>query len=109
VLDDLERRYGVLRGDVEAGELPGVDAVTPVIDFSDWLVVVKDTLPEQTAYLIAETLIDDRSGFEKSYTHRPWKESPLSYPIEPRKVAQTAPVRLHLGAQRFYEQRGLLT
>jgi TRAP-type uncharacterized transport system substrate-binding protein len=109
VLEDLERRYGILRGDVQPGELPGVTQVTPEIEFSDWVVVVRESLPAETAYLIAQVLIDDRASFERTYTHRPLHESPLHYPIDPVSVARTNPVPLHPGARAFYRERGLLS
>ncbi|MBV9439205.1 MAG: hypothetical protein JOZ24_04355 [Candidatus Eremiobacteraeota bacterium] len=108
VLDDLRERYGIERGDIEPGEFAGVTERLPQIEFSDWLFVVRDDMPEELAYLIAQVLIDDRAAFERQYTHRPLRESPLHYPIEPAKVCRTAPVPLHPGAERFYRERDLL-
>lgn len=108
VLADLHDRYGIERADIASGEFPGVDSLIPVVEFSDWLVVVRDDMSDRLAGLIAEVLVDDRAAFERSYLARPHKESPLNYPIVPEKVARTGAVPLHPGAELFYRERNLL-
>lgn len=108
VLSDLEQRYGVTRVTVPAGEYAGVDVDTPTVDFSDWMVLARADMPDKVAGLLAEVMLDERSEMEKRYTHRPLKESPMLYPVEPAFMCRTEPVPLHDGARDFYTGRGLL-
>lgn len=108
VLDDLERRYGMTSVTIPAGEYEGVDTDTPTLDFSDWMVLVRADMPDETAALLAEVMLDERAEMEKRYTHRPLKESPMLYPIDAGFLCHTNPAPLHDGARRFFESRGLL-
>ena len=108
VLDDLHRRYGFERADIEPGEYPGVESSVPAVDFSQWLLIVRDDLPEHVAHLIAQVIVENRGDFEAQYRARPAKESPLHYPIEPGEIWKTAPVPLHAGAARYYRELGVM-
>jgi TRAP-type uncharacterized transport system substrate-binding protein len=107
-LEELHTDYALKPFTVEPGYFEGQEEPIRTIDFSDWLVCVREDLDEGVAYLIAKVLVERRKEFENRYTHRPLKESPLAYPILPEKVAETDPVPLHPGAERYYRERGVL-
>lgn len=108
VLEELHRRYGFERADIEPGEYPGVDAPVPAVDFSQWLLIVRDDMPDAVAHLIAQVIVENRGDFEAQYRARPAKESPLHYPIEPAEIWKTAPVPLHAGAAQYYRELGVM-
>lgn len=77
------------------------------LDFSDFLVLVRNDLPEDVAYLLTWCLVETRYSIEAQYTHIPPEKSPLSYPLIPAKMAQTS-IPLHPGARRYYLEAGHL-
>jgi hypothetical protein len=107
VLDQLERDYGWPRGTLPAGYLPGLDAPLETLDFSDFLVTVRADLPDEVAHLLAWCLGETRAALERQYRHLPPDRSPVSYPLDPVKMART-PIPLHPGAARYYQDHGYL-
>jgi TRAP-type uncharacterized transport system substrate-binding protein len=77
----------------------------PAVDFSDFIVTVRDDMPEDVAFLLTWCLVETREHIERLYAHIPPERSPLNYPFEPSRMANT-PLPLHPGAQRYYEQAG---
>ncbi|SCV46967.1 uncharacterized protein FFB14_09505 [Fusarium fujikuroi] len=90
-----------------AGFWPSLTEPLPCLDFSDFVVLVRDDLPEDVAHLLTWCLVETRAGIESQYHHLPPEKSPLTYPLVPRKIAQS-PVPLHRGAQRYYREAGIL-
>jgi TRAP transporter TAXI family solute receptor len=109
VLDALRERYGYQQADIEAGEFRGTDKPVPTLDWSQWLVIVREDLPDEVAHLMTQVIVEDRADFESKYKHLPVLESALYYPIRPEELGMTAPVPLHPGAERYYREQGLLT
>ncbi|PMD40296.1 hypothetical protein L207DRAFT_511813 [Hyaloscypha variabilis F] len=79
----------------------------PALDFSDFLVVVRDDLPDDVAYLLTWCLVEQRGAIEAQYKHIEPERSPLSYPLEPAKMAKPS-LPLHPGAERYYKEHGHL-
>ncbi|KAI9372220.1 hypothetical protein BJX61DRAFT_553076 [Aspergillus egyptiacus] len=77
------------------------------LDFSDFVVLVRDDLAEDVAHLLTWCLVETRSAIEAQYRHLPPERSPLTYPLDPWKMART-PVPLHEGAKRYYRDSGYL-
>jgi TRAP-type uncharacterized transport system substrate-binding protein len=77
------------------------------LDFSDFVVLVRDDLPEDVAHVLTWCLVETRDSIEAQYRHIRPEKSPLSYPLDPAKMAQT-PIPLHPGARRYYVQAGHL-
>jgi uncharacterized protein len=82
---------------------------TPITatDFSDFLLVVRDDMPEDVAHLLTWCLVETRVEIERQYRHLPPNRSPLSYPLMPSAMARTS-LPLHPGARRYYEEAGHL-
>jgi TRAP-type uncharacterized transport system substrate-binding protein len=108
VLEELSQRYGYQRADIQPGEFRGVDEPVSTLDWGQWLVVVREDLPEAVAHLMTQVIVEDRADFEVKYKHLPVEHSPLHYPIRPEALGDTAPVPLHAGAARYYREQGLL-
>ncbi|KAF9888224.1 hypothetical protein FE257_009219 [Aspergillus nanangensis] len=72
----------------------------PALDFSDFVVLVRDDLPDDVAYLLTWCLVERKSAIEQQYRHLRPDRAPLSYPLDPVKMAQS-PVPLHDAARRF--------
>ncbi|MFJ6900685.1 TAXI family TRAP transporter solute-binding subunit [Streptomyces hokutonensis] len=93
-------------------ELSWPDAVVPddyfpgaarfrTLDFSDFLVLTREDLPEDLAYAIAWILGETRHVIESQYRHLPPDRSPVTYPLDPVAMG-TTPIPLHPGAARYY-------
>ncbi|HLQ31743.1 MAG TPA: TAXI family TRAP transporter solute-binding subunit [Chloroflexota bacterium] len=108
VLDQLERDFGWPRAVLPAGYFRGLEEPLPTLDFSDFLVLARMDMPDDVAYLIAWCLVETRAKLEAQYRHIPPERSPVTYPLEPAKIAATA-IPLHPGAASYYASAGLLT
>lgn len=103
----LEQELGMGNNPVPAGFWANVEEEMPALDFSDFVIVVRDDLPEEVAYLLTWCLSETRKKIEAAYKHIPPHKSPLSYPLDPIRMAK-ASIPLHSGAESFYKQFGYL-
>jgi TRAP-type uncharacterized transport system substrate-binding protein len=106
-LAHLERTTGLRANPLPADYLPGQHAATAALDFSDFVLVVRDDMPEDVAHLITWCLVETRGTLERYYRHLPPERSPLSYPVIPELMTAT-PLPLHPGAERYYRSQGYL-
>jgi uncharacterized protein len=106
-LDELERGFGWQRANVPIDRFPGLTAPFQALDFSDFLLFCRDDFPDDIAYVVAALLCETPEILENQYRHIPPKDSPVTYPLEPRKMAATS-IPLAKGAERYYRQRGYL-
>lgn len=104
----LQRELALDSREVNAGHLRGIDQAIQAVDFSGWLVVARDDLPDEIAETLATILTETSDFFERQYAHLPPRFSPLAYPISPEKLA-AVPIPLHEGAQRHFRSLGLAT
>jgi TRAP-type uncharacterized transport system substrate-binding protein len=88
---------------VPAGYLRGLDVDLLTLDYSDFIMLCRDDLPDDVASLLAWCMIETRSNLERQYRHLPPERSAITYPIDPVKVA-TVSIALHPGAARCYEE-----
>jgi hypothetical protein len=79
----------------------------PTLDFSDFLMIARSDLPEDIAHMIAWCLCEKRAVLERMYRHIPPERSPVTYPLEPKKIATTS-INLHPGAARYYREAKLI-
>ncbi|KAL6247645.1 hypothetical protein RBB50_004993 [Rhinocladiella similis] len=79
----------------------------PALNFSDFVILVRDDMSAEVAYMLTWCLVETRDLIERTYKHMPPSRSPLTYPLEPAKMLKT-PVPLHVGARRYYVQANLL-
>jgi TRAP-type uncharacterized transport system substrate-binding protein len=86
---------------VDAGYLPGLTEDLLTLDFSDFVVLCRQDLPDDVAYLAAWCMVKTRRALEAQYAHIPRDHSPVTYPLIPADMART-PVPLHPAAARAY-------
>lgn len=101
-LASLEEEFGWPRAILGAGYLRGVDRDLPTLDFSDFVLLVREEMDEELAYLLAWCMGETRDALEVQYRHLPPERSPVTYPLDPKTMGRT-PVALHPGAARYYE------
>jgi len=106
-LETLSKEHGWRRNDLPKGYFSSLKADTPALDFSDFVIVVRDDMPARIAHLLTWCLVETKSLIENQYRHIPADRSPVSYPFDPVKMART-PIPLHSGARRYYRDAGYL-
>jgi TRAP-type uncharacterized transport system substrate-binding protein len=106
-LSEVETKFAWRRAEVTADRFPGLPGPFQALDFSDFLLVCRDDFPDDIAYVIASLLCETSEILESQYRHIPPKDSPVTYPLRPRKIA-TTPIPLAIGAERYYRQNGYL-
>jgi uncharacterized protein len=106
-LDALTRDLYLQPNPLPAGFLPGQSAPAAALDFSDFVVVVRDDMPDDVAYTLTWCLVETRATLERQYQHLPADHSPLSYPLQPQRMARPS-LPLHPGAERYYRAAGHL-
>jgi TRAP transporter TAXI family solute receptor len=107
VLKELERKLGWGRRTVPAGYHRGMERAVTTVDFSDFLVLCREDLPDDVAYLLAWAMCETREILERQYRHLPPERSSVTWPLDPLKIARTS-IPLHEGARRYYEEAGYL-
>ncbi len=105
-LENLQKSLGLGTNPLPAGWWSNLDHELPALDYSDFVIFVRDDLPKEVAYLLTWCLVETRHLLEGQYKHIPPEKSPLTYPLDPRKMAKT-PVPLHDGAKEYYEKTDL--
>ncbi|OVZ64911.1 hypothetical protein CDO44_01540 [Pigmentiphaga sp. NML080357] len=103
----LREAHGFPANRLPAGYWKNLETPLDALDFSDFLVLVRDDMDEEVAHLLTWCLVETRAAIERQYRHLPAQRSPLSYPLEPARMARP-PIALHAGAQRYYREAGLL-
>jgi TRAP-type uncharacterized transport system substrate-binding protein len=99
--EELHWPRGILRG----GYLPGCDHDVLTLDFSSFLVLVHEDMPDDVAYLLTWCMVHTAHAIERQYHHIPSERSPLNYPFVPEHMRAT-PIELHPAAARVYDELG---
>ena len=105
-LSSLQASLGLGTNNLPAGWWDNLTHELPALDFSDFVLFVRDDMPKEVAYLLTWCLVETRQMLEGQYKHIQPEKSPLSYPLQPHKMAQT-PVPLHEGAKEYYSTADL--
>jgi uncharacterized protein len=106
-LRDVEEKFAWRRAQVPADRFPGLPGPFEALDFSDFLLFCRDDFPDDIAYVIAAILCETPDILESQYRHIPPKDSPVTYPLQPKKIAATS-IPLAKGAERYYREHGYL-
>lgn len=106
VLKNLQQSLGLGINPLPAGFWSNLSNDLPAMDFSDFVLLVRDDMPKEVAYLLTWCLVETRHLLEGQYKHIKLERSPLTYPLDPKKMAQT-PVPLHDGAKEYYSKADL--
>lgn len=102
-LSTLEQELGWPRAVLRAGYLPGLEEDLPTLDFSSFLVMVHEEMPDDVAYLLTWCMVHKAHAIERQYHHIPSERSPLNYPFQPGRMRDT-PIPLHPAAARCYDE-----
>jgi uncharacterized protein len=108
VLVAMTRDYRWLMATLPAGYLTGMNAEFMTLDFSNFLMIAREDLLDDVAYLLAWCMCERREVLERFYAHIPPERSPVTYPLVPAKIA-TTPIPLHPGAERYYCDAKVIT
>ncbi len=103
MLATMMQDYQWPRAMLPSGYLKGIDGELTTLDFSDFLMIAREDLPDDVAYLLAWCMCERRDVIERFYRHIPPERSPVTYPLVPAKIAHTS-IPLHPGAERYYRQ-----
>jgi TRAP-type uncharacterized transport system substrate-binding protein len=90
---------------VDAGYLPGLTGDLRTLDFSDFVLLCREDLADDIAYLAAWCMVKTRRALEAQYAHLPQDHSPVTYPLVPADLAR-APIPLHPAAASAYADCG---
>jgi uncharacterized protein len=105
-LAELERRLGWPSSPVPEGWWPEREVTGPQLDFSDFLVITDERVPEELVHLISWCLYETRPSLERHYRHLPPERAGVTYPLVPEAMANV-PIPLHDGARRYLEEAGI--
>jgi uncharacterized protein len=106
-LERLHKAFGYGRNPLPAGYWNALTEPLSALDFSDFLILVRDDMPDEVAHLLTWCAVEARSELERQYMSLPVNRSPVTYPFDPKKMARTA-IPLHPGAARYYTEAGHL-
>jgi TRAP-type uncharacterized transport system substrate-binding protein len=87
---------------VPAGYLPTLDHDLTTLEFSDFLLLCREDLPDEVVRLAAWCMIATRGALEVQYQHIPGDRSPLNHPLVPASIRSTV-LPLHPAAAAAYE------
>ncbi|KAK7177864.1 hypothetical protein PSPO01_16087 [Paraphaeosphaeria sporulosa] len=79
----------------------------PAVEFSDFIIIVRDDMPDDIAYQLTWCLNETKATLESQYKHMPPERSPLTYPLDGFAMAKPS-LPLHPAAERYYKEAGYL-
>lgn len=108
VLKKMSADYGFKKEIFPQGTFPGITEDIPCIDFSDWLLFVRDDMPDDLAYQITRIVVEMRKQiFEFAFRNLPEAECNLALPIDPKEIwKNVGGIPLHPAAGRYYREQG---
>ncbi len=106
-LKTIEKVTGLPGAPVAAGYWKNLKEDFLAVEFLDFLLMCRDDMPEDVAYLIAWIMTVKKSKIEVAYLGFPQHKSPITVPMVPQDMATTV-FPLHPGAERFYREHGYL-
>ena len=108
VAEQLEQEYGWPFVTVPANEYPNQPEPFLAPNFADWLVCVRADMDDDLAYRIAQIVVEQREDLDQRQSYGSVMFTPFApYSIDPDRAAEMS-IPLHPGAQRYYEEAGLL-
>ncbi|MHB8566252.1 MAG: TAXI family TRAP transporter solute-binding subunit [Nitrososphaerales archaeon] len=109
ILLNLDRDYGIKSSKLTKGMLRGIEQDIPCIDFSEWLMFVRDDMPFDLAYSLTKIFVEKRKElFEFYYRDLPLERMDIVCPIDPYKVWQNVGIPLHPAAEKYYKEHGYM-
>jgi hypothetical protein len=106
-LSAVEAQFKWQRMEIPANRFAGVTEPFQALNFSDFLLFCRDDFPDDLSYEIASILCETTDLLESQYRHIPPVDSPITYPLQPRKIATTS-IPQASGAKQYYQDKQLL-
>jgi uncharacterized protein len=106
-LSQVEDKFKWNRVNIPADRFPRLPTPFQALNFSDFLLFCRDDFPDDLAYVIASVLCETPEILESQYRHIPPADSPVTYPLQPQKIAATS-IPLAAGAERYYREHHFL-
>lgn len=108
ILQKICDEYGYKKALLPRGLYPGFDREIPCIDFSDWLLFVRDDMPDEIAYRITRIVVEKRKQiFEFYFRGLPPEESNVVCPIDAGNIWRNiGEIPLHPASERYYKENG---
>ncbi|KAJ9609614.1 hypothetical protein H2200_005942 [Cladophialophora chaetospira] len=106
-LQKLSDRAGFKPATLHKGFWEKLDRDLTALEFSDFLIVVRDDMPKDLARLLTWCLVHTRATIERQFKHIPADKCALTYPLQPAEMAKTT-LELHPGAKEVYAEIGVL-
>lgn len=104
VRDRMFRKYGFERAEIPAGHICSAMEPVATVDFSGWLLLCRDDLPDEWAYTVARACDETRKGVEEDQAGR----GEIAIPIEPRYLFNRTVIPLHAGARAYAVEKGYI-
>ncbi len=110
VLNKMQKEYGFRSSKLTTGMLRGVEEDVPCIDFSEWLMFVREDMPFDLAYTLTSIFVENRKElFEFFFRDLTTEQSDLVFPIDPRQVwKNVGEIPLHEAAEKYYTEHGYM-
>ncbi|KAH6713270.1 hypothetical protein DL95DRAFT_527913 [Leptodontidium sp. 2 PMI_412] len=103
----IEKATGLPASTIPAGYWKNLTEEIPALSFVDFILMCREDLPEDVAYLITWIMVMKKAKLEVNFHGFPRDKAPISWPLDPREMAKTV-FPLHPGAERFYREHGYL-
>ena len=104
----MKDSYGFGQAVVPKGRLKGIESDLLTVDFGGWLLFSRADLPDEVAYLLAQTSMERRDRIAAPYAPLAPHLRDLEVPIRPERLCTETGVPLHPGAERYYKEFGCL-
>jgi len=108
VLDKVERDNGWPRAVLPGGYFRNLPQPLETLDFSDFLIIVRDDMPDDIAELLAFCIAETSEALEVQYRHIPPDRSPVTYPLVAAEMVNRTAIPLHPAAARYYSSKGYI-
>ncbi|KAL3471089.1 hypothetical protein BJX99DRAFT_267026 [Aspergillus californicus] len=106
-LEKLQQTTLLEPATLPAGYWDSLKEEIPALSFRDFLLFCREDLPDDVAYLLTWCLVETKAMIESQYHHINPNKTPLGYPFDPVKMAQSS-IPLHPAAERYYREHGYL-
>jgi uncharacterized protein len=108
VIQHIEQTWGFPRAWVPQGRFPFVEEKLPTLAYAGWLLFSRDDLPDDLAYVLAKTCVEERALIEAPYRAMDVLHRGMEVPLTPRHLCSECVIPLHPAAEAYYREIGAL-
>lgn len=107
-VEHMQKTYGFDDAIIPKGRLKGIENDLLTLNFGGWLLFCRADLPDEFAYLLAQTSMERREQIAEPFKELPPHLRDVEVPITPEHLCTKCSLPLHPGAERFYKDFGCL-